>query len=101
MRIRVFRPFPYKEIAEALKHLKVVAAFDRMVSPGAQGSPVYTELRSALYDYSERPKIFEFIYGLGGRDITPHHFEEVYNKLIGVAEGKETIEEVNYVNLRE
>ncbi len=102
LRIRVFRPFPYKEIAETLKHLKVVGAFDRMISPGAQGSPVYTELRSALYDYSEKPKIIEFIYGLGGRDITPHHFEEVYRKLLDVAQGKEgVVEKVNYINLRE
>ncbi len=101
LRIRVFRPFPYKEIAEALKHLKVVAAFDRMISPGAQGSPVFMELRSALYDYSEKPKIVEFIYGLGGRDIAPHHFEEVFDKLLSLKDGKGSVAEINYVNLRE
>ena len=55
LKLRVFRPFPAAELAEALGHLKVVAVLDRSDSFGAFGGPVFHEVRSALYELAEAP----------------------------------------------
>jgi pyruvate ferredoxin oxidoreductase alpha subunit len=98
---RIFRPFPYQKIAEALKNVKAVAVLDRSSSPGAYGAPLFTEIRSALYDYAERPKIVNYVYGLGGRDIQVEHFKEVSSKLEKIAETGKIEEMCGYINLRE
>jgi len=81
IKLRLFRPFPAKELAKALEGLKGVAILDRAVSIGASG-PLFPEVRSALYDTRERPKLKNYIYGLGGRDIKPEELKHVYKQLI-------------------
>jgi pyruvate ferredoxin oxidoreductase alpha subunit len=98
---RVFRPFPYRQIAEALKKMKAVAVLDRSSSPGAFGAPLFTEVRSALYDYEKRPKLVNYVYGLGGRDIKVEHFKEVAGKLEKIATTGKVDEMLGYLNLRE
>ena len=98
---RVFRPFPHEKIAEALKKTKAVAVLDRASSPGAFGAPLFTEIRSALYDCSQRPKIVNYVYGLGGRDINVEHFKEVAAKLQKIAETGKVETMLGYLNLRE
>ena len=98
---RIFRPFPHEKIAEALKKMKAVAVFDRSSSPGAFGAPLFTEVRSALYDYAVRPRIVNYVYGLGGRDIKVEHFKEVALKLEKIAETGKVEELYGYINLRE
>ncbi|MCX7973279.1 MAG: pyruvate ferredoxin oxidoreductase [Candidatus Aminicenantes bacterium] len=98
---RVFRPFPYQKIAEALKDKLAVAVLDRSSSPGAFGAPLFTEIRSALYDYEKRPKIINYIYGLGGRDIKVEHFKEVAQNLVRIATTGKIDSHVGYLNLRE
>jgi pyruvate ferredoxin oxidoreductase alpha subunit len=98
---RVFRPFPHEKIAEALKGLKAVAVLDRSASPGAFGAPLFTEIRSALYDYDQKPKIVNYVYGLGGRDIMVEHFKTVAGKLAAIAETGKIDEIYGYLNLRE
>lgn len=98
---RVFRPFPNEKIAEALKKTKAVAVLDRASSPGAFGAPLFTEIRSALYDYGQRPKIVNYVYGLGGRDINVEHFKEVAAKLQKIAETGKVETMLGYLNLRE
>ncbi|MCD6502656.1 MAG: pyruvate ferredoxin oxidoreductase [Thermoplasmata archaeon] len=83
--IRVLRPFNVKLLLELLAGKKGVAILDRSVSFGAHASgagPIFMEVRSALYDFEERPKIVtNYIYGLGGRDILPEHIKHVFNEL--------------------
>ena len=98
---RIFRPFPYERIAEALKGKKAVAVLDRCACPGAFGAPLFTEVRSALYDYEARPKIVNYVYGLGGRDIQVEHFKEVAGKLVKIADTGKVEEIYGYINLRE
>jgi len=98
---RVFRPFPHREIAEALKHVKAAAVLDRSSSPGAFGAPLFTEVRNALYDYDERPKVVNYVYGLGGRDIMVEHFKSVGDKLQKIADTGKVEEIYGYLNLRE
>ncbi len=98
---RVFRPFPHEIIAKALKDKLAVAVLDRSSSPGAFGAPLFNEIRSALYDYEKRPKIINYIYGLGGRDIKIEHFKEAAQNLVKIATTGRIDSYVGYLNLRE
>jgi pyruvate ferredoxin oxidoreductase alpha subunit len=78
-----------------------VAVLDRSSSPGAFGAPLFTEIRSALYDSSQRPKVVNYVYGLGGRDIKVEHFKEVAANLEKIAATGKVDEMRGYLNLRE
>ena len=87
LKIRVFRPFPFTEIADALKGAKAVAVLDRSESFGAEGGPIYLEVKSALYDLEKRPPVVNYIYGLGGSDVKLELMERVYRDLVDLADG--------------
>ncbi|MEW6446889.1 MAG: pyruvate ferredoxin oxidoreductase [Bacillota bacterium] len=97
---RLFRPFPYEEIAQALGRLKAVAVLDRADSFGGYG-PVFMEVCSALYPLAERPVAINKIYGLGGRDFLPQHAEGVLKELEEIARtGKASVTK-EYIGVRE
>jgi pyruvate/2-oxoacid:ferredoxin oxidoreductase alpha subunit len=75
-RLRMFRPFPSEELIKLLSGPKKVAVLDRDNSLGA-GGIVAQELKAALYGMARKPKVFEFIAGLGGKDITPQTIHEI------------------------
>ena len=95
LKIRLMRPFPEKEIARALEGKKAVAVLDRSNSYGST-SPVFTEVRSALYDLKKRPKLQNYVYGLGGRNIGLKDIEKVFAELM---KGK-TSDSIKYIGLR-
>ncbi|MBI4654502.1 MAG: pyruvate ferredoxin oxidoreductase [Nitrospirae bacterium] len=97
---RLFRPFPYEEVAHALKNLKAVCIMDRADSFGGYG-PLFMEVSSALYPLNDRPIMINKIYGLGGRDFMPQHAEIVLDELVEIVKtGKfKTIKE--YIGVRE
>ena len=102
VRVRAFRPFPHEAYAKALQHVKVVGVMDRADSFGAQGGPVFVEVRAALYDCDPRPQVLPFIYGLGGRDIYPDNIEQAFGVLQKTARSKKRAStERRYLNLRE
>jgi pyruvate ferredoxin oxidoreductase alpha subunit len=74
LRLKLWRPFPADELRKAVKGVKVLAVMDRAVSYGGATAPVGAEIRSALYDESDRPVIVNNIIGLGGRDVTVEDF---------------------------
>ncbi len=76
LRIRVFRPFPFEKIRKALSGRKKVIVLDRNISFGL-GGIFFNEIRSALYTEKNRPQLLGYIWGLGGRDITPYGVEGV------------------------
>jgi len=75
LKIKRFRPFPSEEIYRAIKGAKKLAVIDRNLSAGV-GGIFAQELRAALYPKEERPQVFGFVSGLGGRDIIPELIEE-------------------------
>lgn len=81
LKLRVFRPFPYLELAETLAHLHGIAVLDRSFAPGSLGGPLFTEVRSALYSLTPSPKVFPYIYGLGGRDIACENIEKIFAEI--------------------
>lgn len=101
LKIRVFRPFPMEEIAEALSHLKAVAVLDKAESFSSCGGPVFAETRSAMYDVKENVKIINYIYGLGGRDVRVEDIEEVYEELQKIVKTGQVEETYKYLSVRE
>ena len=86
MRIRLWRPFPFDEIREAVKDADVLIVLDRAISFGGPAGPVCSEIKSALYNEKQKPKIISFVGGLGGREITLDGFEAIVNKGIEIAQ---------------
>jgi pyruvate ferredoxin oxidoreductase alpha subunit len=82
IRLRWFRPFPYEQLARALRHAKAIGVIDRDYSFGSPfGSGVVAnEVRAALYNAEHRPPLIGFICGLGGREVT---LEDV-NNAVGI-----------------
>ena len=102
LKIRLFRPFPYEEVAEALKHIKAVAVLDRHDSMNGLASPLYQDIATALYHLPERPMLHDFIYGLGGREVTVEDMLKAFNRLINLYTGRETRSRfVEYLQVRE
>mgnify|MGYP002586680876 FL=1 len=76
-------------MAQALAHVKALAILDKAESFSANGGPLFSEVRGALYDLEHRPRTVGYVYGLGGRDITPEHFKDIYARLTDIANGGE------------
>ena len=89
VRIRMWRPFPFEELREAVAGCKALGVIDRSLSTGGPGGPVASEVKSALYHLADKPKVVEFIMGLGGRDVRIEDIERVADKTIAVANGAE------------
>jgi pyruvate ferredoxin oxidoreductase alpha subunit len=101
VKLRIFRPFPAKELAEVLSPLKALAILDRCDSFGAVGGPVFSEVRSCLYDQPQRPRIVNYIYGLGGRDLGLERVEKVFDDLSKVEKTGQIDELVSFLTVRE
>ena len=101
LKIRVFRPFPAKEIAEALKNVKVLAVMDRCEGFSSQGGPLGSEVKSALYTAGSTAKVVDYIYGIGGRDVRVENIEEVYGALFDILATGNIGETYRYLSLRD
>jgi len=101
IKLRVFRPFPYKELREALSNFKVISVLDRCISFGAYGGPVFNEVKAALYGISSPPEITNYIYGLGGRDVSVEDIKSVYYDMKRISEGEKVKDYINYLGVRE
>lgn len=101
LKIRVFRPFPAEEIAEALKNVKAVAIMDRAESFSSQGGPLGAEVRAAMQTAGNDAYTLNYVYGLGGRDITVGNIKEIYNTLEEVDKTGETGEIYRFMGVRE
>ncbi|HXL01836.1 MAG TPA: transketolase C-terminal domain-containing protein [Candidatus Atribacteria bacterium] len=101
LKMRCFRPFPRESVIKALAPLKGVAVLDRSVSFGGFGGPLFTEIRSALYDASSRPLTIDFFYGLGGRDIYPEDIEKALGRIEEVVKAGKVEQHIDYLGLRE
>ena len=88
LKIKLFRPFPYAQIAEALKNVKNIAVLDRTVSFGSV-APLYSEIMNA----TGRKDLQSYVYGLGGREILEDDLKKIFTENLN---GKE----VKYVGLK-
>ncbi len=96
IKIRLFRPFPYEEIRNLLSGIDKVGVIDRNLSPG-MGGIFYQEIKSVMYNIPEKPKIFGFIAGLGGRDVVPANILEIINV---IEQNDEPSSDINWIGLK-
>jgi len=85
IRLRLWRPFPFEEVRQAVENTDVLIVLDRALSSGGPGGPVCSEIKAALYGLDKKPKVVSFVGGMGGRDISPAGFEEIINKGMAIA----------------
>ena len=100
LKLRMFRPFPAKEIAEALQGLKAVAILDKADSLNAAGGALFEDVTSAMYVNKKQVPMVNYIYGIGGRDTTTMQIESVYNDLQEIVKTGETGNPYRYLGLR-
>jgi len=82
IKVHLYRPFSPKYFFDALpKSVKRIAVLDRTKEPGAQGEPLYLDIRSMFYGMENAPLIVGGRYGLGSKDTTPSQFVAVFDNL--------------------
>ncbi len=80
--VHLYRPFSVKYLLAAVpKSVKKIAVLDRTKEPGAEGEPLYLDVKSAFYDVENRPLIVGGRYGLGSAEVTPAKIISVFNNL--------------------
>lgn len=93
LNVKLYRPFPYKEIGRELAHISKIAVLDRAMSVGAY-SPLYTDVVNALhFAGTQKHQIASYVYGLGGRDTFQKDIEKVFADL----EKREITNKIKYL----
>jgi len=97
LKVTMFRPFPKDKFQTLLNGRKAVVVLDRSASFGAE-APLYSEIKSALYEVAVRPLMGSYVYGLGGRDLTPEMIRKAFEDALT---GDLIADEERYLGLRE
>ena len=100
LKVRVYRPFPVDEIANALSHLKAVAVLDKSDSLNAAGGALFQDVTSAMYVNNKYVPAVNYIYGIGGRDTKSDDIESVYNDLLEIVKTNNVENPYRYLGLR-
>ena len=80
--VHLYRPFSVKHLLAAVpKTVKRIAVLDRTKEPGANGEPLYLDVKEAFYGVENAPVIVGGRYGLGSNDTTPAQILSVYENL--------------------
>lgn len=77
LRLRLWRPFPFAALRQAVAGADLLIICDRALSLGGAACPVLAEVRSALYPLAKKPQVLGYTVGLGGRDVQPEAFKEI------------------------
>jgi pyruvate ferredoxin oxidoreductase alpha subunit len=101
LRIRSYRPFPVAEVVAALQGIKAVAVLDRASSPGAVLAPIASDICAAFYNQAQRPTIVNYVFGLGGRDLSLEHVASVFERLTQIVKTGEVGPALSYLGLRD
>ncbi len=82
VKLRLWRPFPFEELKAVIGSAKKLIVTDRAISFGGPGGPVFSEIKSALYAEARRPLIYNYIIGLGGRDVQVKEFVGMFENVL-------------------
>jgi pyruvate ferredoxin oxidoreductase alpha subunit len=100
IRPRVYRPFPKDQLLKALAKVKAVAILDRAETMSGQGGHLYGEVRAILYDAKFHPFLKNYVYGLGGRDISIEELESIYDEMFAVQKSGKVDKDIVYFGVR-
>jgi 2-oxoisovalerate ferredoxin oxidoreductase alpha subunit len=98
-RLRVFRPFPVKEVRELAEKVDVLGVLDRSYSFG-YGGAFFAETGGALYNHPNKPVLKNYVVGIGGRDITPNTVRGIFENALKLQE-KGLDKEIEWIELKE
>lgn len=101
IKIRLYRPFPAEEIAEALKNVKAVAIMDRAEGYTNHGGPLGADVMAAMFRAKSSAHAVNYIYGLGGRDVRVEDMEKVFAELKQIVADNDAGETYRYLGIRE
>lgn len=100
LKIRVFRPFPAKEVAKALAKAKAIAVLDKADSLNAAGGALFEDVTSGMFVNQIQVPTINYVYGIGGRDTTSKDMESVYEDLVEIAKTGEIGNPYRYLGVR-
>lgn len=100
LKLRVFRPFPAEEIAQALKNCKAAAILDRCESYNGNGGPLGSEVTAGLFRAKVMIETVNYIYGLAGRDFTVGDAVDVFEELEDMIVNGKKVQQYQYIRLR-
>ena len=100
LKVRVFRPFPGEEIAEALKNVKAIAVLDKADSLNAAGGALYEDVVTGLYNKKLSIPTVNYVYGIGGRDTKSDDIEKVFNDLSKIVKDGKIDNHYRYLGVR-
>ena len=98
----VYRPFPEEELIKAIGDAKALAVLDRSCSFGAPLNALCSDVIATLYRHGKTDvRVFNCVYGLGGRDMTPTDLKAIFDEALEVAKTGVVKEYVKFVGVRE
>ena len=100
LKIRVFRPFPALEIANALSNAKAIAVLDKADSLNAAGGALFEDVVSGMYINKKNVPVVNYVYGIGGRDTTTKDIESIYSDLQKIADTGNSDNPFRYLGVR-
>ena len=100
IKLRVFRPFPAKELAYAMKNARAVAIMDRCESYNGNGGPLGSEVMAGLFREKVMITAVNYIYGLAGRDFTVNDVYDIFQELKESVDSGVNPPQFKYIGLR-
>ena len=100
LKIRMFRPFPAEEVANALRNAKAVAVLDKADSLNGAGGALFEDVVSGMYMGKCNVPVVNYVYGIGGRDTTTTEISTVYSDLQKIVETGNFENPYRYLGLR-
>ena len=100
IKLRLFRPFPAKEVKKAVGNLQVLGVMEKAISFGAPASPLLEEIMTAYYHDEKKPMMANYIVGLGGRDVSPKMIREAFDDLLKIKKTGKVKKIMTYVGVR-
>ena len=102
LKVRMFRPFPAEEIANALskENIKSIAVLDKSESLNAAGGALFEDITSAMYTNKKSVPVVNYVYGIGGRDTTSDQIESVFADLQKINKDDKVENPYRYLGLR-
>ena len=100
IKVRMFRPFPAEEIAEALKNAKSIAVLDKADSLNGAGGALFEDVTASMFTSKIFVPTINYIYGIGGRDTKVEDIESVFNDLSKIDANKKVEKPYRYLGVR-
>jgi len=97
VKLRFMRPFPTAEFREIAGEVDTIGVVDRVVLHGTGGGGAFADVKSALYSLEDRPKVMNFVTGLGGEDIPIDDLVAMGRKVLRVASTGRLEKEVEFI----